>query len=312
MKILVLGAGAIGGYYGARLAQAGADVSFLVRPARLEVLRREGLQVRSSLGDVAIQPQLVTAETVRPSYDVVLLTCKGYDLPSAMDAIASAVQAGACVVPFINGLGAYEKLDQRFGKKRVLGGVAYVATALAGAATQHFGPNDRVLIGARSPEQASVAAAVHELFAKTPGMRALSEDIEQDLWEKWVMITAGSAITSLMRGAVAHVLRADGGRQFVESVLAEVDAVATATKRSLRQPFRDLVARVLLDPQSPWAASMAREIDQKVPRIEVEDIVGDFVRLAERNGIAVPLLRTAYCHLQVYEMRAAPAAASAA
>lgn len=312
MQILVLGAGAVGGYYGARLAQAGADVSFLVRPGRLEVLRRAGLQVRSALGDVAIQPKLVTAETVRPSYDLVLLTCKGHDLPSAMDAIASTVQEGACVLPFMNGLAAYDKLDERFGRQRVLGGVAYVATALAGEAIQHFGPNDRVLIGARSPEHASAAAAVHDLFAKTPGMRTLSEDIEQDLWEKWVMITAGSAITSLMRGAIAQVLRADGGRQFVESVIAEVEAVAAATKRPLRPACRDLIARLLLDPQSGWAASMAREIDQKAPRIEVEDIVGDFVRLAERHGVAVPMLRAAYCHLQVYELRAAPAPANPA
>ena len=95
------------------------------------------------------------------------------------------------------------------------------------------------------------------LFAKTPGVRVLSDGIEQELWEKWVMIAAGSAITSLMRGAIAQVLRADGGRQFVESVIAEVEAVAAATKRPLRQAFRDLIAWLLLDPQSPWAASMA-------------------------------------------------------
>ena len=130
MKTLVLGAGAIGGYYGARLMEAGADVSFLVRPKRAAHLAAKGLVVRSDLGSVNRPVKTVESARASDRYELVLMACKGYDLPAAMDAIAPAAEHGAAVLPLLNGLSAYDRLDARFGRDNVLGGVAYIATML--------------------------------------------------------------------------------------------------------------------------------------------------------------------------------------
>jgi 2-dehydropantoate 2-reductase len=130
MKILILGAGAIGGYYGARLIQAGADVTFAVRPRRFDALSRKGLEVRSQLGDFAAPVHTILATEIHGHYDIVVLACKGYDLDEAIDNILPAVGPDSAVLPFLNGLGAYARLDARFGREKVLGGVAYIATEL--------------------------------------------------------------------------------------------------------------------------------------------------------------------------------------
>ncbi len=122
VKILILGAGGIGGYFGGRLAASGADVTFLVRPGRREQLQRDGLRVQSALGDLQIPVTTVLAADVRPVFDLVLLTCKAYDLDSAMDAIAPAMHGPAAVVPLLNGIAHVARLDERFGRARVVGG----------------------------------------------------------------------------------------------------------------------------------------------------------------------------------------------
>src|SRR3954468_11251658 len=126
MKILVLGAGGVGGYFGGRLVEAGADVTFLVRPKRAELMRREGLRIKSKAGDFKQAVQLVTQDELKPGYDLVILTAKAYDLGSAIDAIAPAVKEGTMVLPWLNGMSHLEALDRRFGAEHVLGGVAYI------------------------------------------------------------------------------------------------------------------------------------------------------------------------------------------
>src|SRR5436190_11882968 len=130
MKILVLGAGGIGGYYGGRLAQGGADVTFLVRPKRREQLARDGLVVESVLGNFRMPAKAIEARDARPEYGYILFTCKAYDLDSAMDAIAPAVGAEAVVVPMLNGIAHLERGDARFGRERVMGGTAHINVML--------------------------------------------------------------------------------------------------------------------------------------------------------------------------------------
>jgi 2-dehydropantoate 2-reductase len=302
MKVIVLGAGAIGGYYGARLMEAGADVVFLVRPQRAAHLAAHGLVVRSDLGSV--RQQVRTAESARSpeKYDVVLLACKSYDLESAMDAIAPAVDKGAAVLPLLNGLAVYDRLDARFGKDLVLGGVAYIATMLEKSGEiVHYASNDRLIVGARTEATRDSARQLHALFAKGPGVRGLSERIEQELWSKWVMLAAGAAMTSLMRGSVGEIMRTADGRSLMLQAMAECRAVASASGHGLGDDTVQQMEGRLLDRDSDWAASMMRDIAQGAPRLEAEDIVGDMLRRAAGLGQNAPLLRAAYCHLQVYE-----------
>ena len=129
-KILVLGAGGVGGYFGGRLAQSGAHVTFLVRPARREQLQRDGLRIVSPLGDLTLPVRTVVADELSAGYDLVILTCKAYDLDSSMDAIAPAVQGSCTVLPLLNGLVHLERLDERFGRAQVLGGSCAIDVTL--------------------------------------------------------------------------------------------------------------------------------------------------------------------------------------
>jgi len=317
MKILVLGAGAMGGYYGGRLMQAGADVTFLVRPRRAEILARDGLVVRSELGDIRTPVKTVQAAGVRPGYDLVLLACKTYDLDSAMQALDPALDGGggdggkaAVILPLVNGLRAYETLDARYGRARVLGGVSYIATTLDASGTViHQGPGDRLVVGARAEAAQPLARAFHELAAATPGTRELSADVDQALWNKWVMIASGALMTCLMRGTVGEIVRTDDGRALMRQAMDECAAVARLSGHALPEPVGKAMHERLLDAGSAWAASMMRDIAQGAPRLEARDIVGDMADRAVRLGHAVPLVRTAYAHLQVYEAQQARRAA---
>ncbi len=305
MKILVLGAGAIGGYYGARLIEGGADVTFLVRPKRAAQLAARGLVVRSEVAPFASPVSTVAAvdAAVDPSarYEVVLLTCKTYDLDGAIDAIAPAVEAGAVVLPLLNGLAVYDVLDRRFGKDRVMGGVAYIATMLApdGDIAQ-FGAVDQFVVGARTDGQRALAARVHGAMAGSAGGRTLSDAIEQELWNKWVTVSTAAAMTCLMRGLVSEILAAEDGARLMKGAIAESLAVAAAAGFPLSEATVEQLEGRLLDRRLAWAASMMRDIGQGAPRIEV-DIVGDLLRRADGFGQDAPLFCAAYVHLQVYE-----------
>lgn len=306
MKILVVGAGAIGGYYGARLLQAGADVTFLVRPGRAAALAADGLRVRSPLGDFDGPVVTVARDGLAADYDLVLLSCKAFDLEAALEDIGPAMQGRAAVLPFLNGLAVYDRLDARFGRDRVLGGAAYVAVILdPQGVVCHLSDADVVIVGARSDAAAAAAAATarafHGLIARSPGERTLSTDMEQALWNKWVMLATGALMTCLMRGTVGAILATRDGEALMKQALAECLAVAAAEGMRLPAPDVQRLQARLLDRQSGWAASMMRDIAQGAGRIEAQAIVGDMCARAQRHGVDAVLLRTAYCHLQVYE-----------
>lgn len=306
MKILVLGAGAIGGYYGARLIEAKADVTFLVRPKRAQALQSDGLVVRSELGNYNGKVHAIQAQQAEPRYDLVLLACKAYDLDTAMDAIAPAVGPNTGILPFLNGLCAYDRLDARFGKDRVLGGIAYVATMLEPTgAIRHMGSNDVVVTGARTPALQALAQDFHALISASPGVRTASPDITQGLWDKWIMLASGALMNCLMRGTIADIMATRYGRTLMTRAMAECRAVAAAAGHDLAPATVARMEERLLDEKSAWAASMMRDLSQGVARLEADDIVGDMAARALAAGLDAPLTQAAYCHLQVYQRQKA-------
>lgn len=302
MKILVLGAGATGGYYGGRMLHHGADVTFLVRPRRAAQLAERGLVIRSESWPSHAKVKTVSEVKSSEPFDLVLLTCKSYDLDSAMESIAPAVESRAAVLPLMNGLSAYEKLDQRFGRDRVLGGVAYVAVSLDkdGNISQQS-QTDTLLIGSRTAARRGTAAELSALLPNASGTETLSASIELALWAKWVMLAAGAAATCLMRGNIGEILRQEHGRTIVLKAIAECRAVAAASGFDLSSQAVASIEARLLDSGSNWAASMMRDIAQGEPRIEAYAIVGDMLRRAAGFRQESDLLRAACCHLQVYE-----------
>lgn len=304
MKILVLGAGAIGGYYGARLIEVGADVTFLVREKRAEALRKNGLAVRSELGDFRDAVRTTSKEELKPDHDVVLLACKAHDLDTALAHLEPGIGANTLVLPLLNGLWSYDRLDERIGRDRVLGGVAYIATMLErDGEIVHYGKNDRLFIGARDDSQQEIVDALHTAIAKTLGVREQSANIEQVIWNKWVMISAASLMTCLMRGTVRDILATDDGFALMERAMTECLSVARLSGHPLPDTAVEAVKQRLFDRSAAWAASMMRDIGQGQARLEAYDIVGDMLRRGEKLGVDMILARTAYCHLQVYGLQ---------
>ena len=305
MKILILGAGGIGGYFGGRLAEAGVDTTFLVRPRRREQLQRDGLVVESPLGGIRMPVRTVLAEELRERFDAVLFTCKAYDLDSAMDAIAPAVEGGATVVPMLNGISHFERLDARFGRERVMGGTCQInATLRRDGTVVHGDPLQKMIFGERDRSKSERAQAFAAAVAGSKIDGQLSEDIEQDLWEKVVFLSALAATTCLFRGNVREIMAAPGGREAMERVLAANIAIAKAEDHAPRDVAMERARARLTDPEGLWSASMLRDLEGG-GQVEADHIVGWMLAKARHHGIDDTLLSLAYTHLKTYEARRA-------
>ena len=305
MRILVLGAGAVGGYFGGRLAEAGRDVTFLVRPARAALLAEHGLRVASLLGDFKVKPQLATAERLDGPYDLVLLTAKHYDLDQAVAAIRPAVGPDTVVLPMLNGLVHLDRLSEAFGAGAVLGGVAFVGASLQpDGSIRHHNRLSGIVFGERPGGVSDRAKAIAAEFESTPVAAPPSEKIMLDMWEKFVMITAMAGMNCLMRGTVGEITATEDGPALMLQLLSEAQAVAEAAGYSPRPAHREQVAKMVTEKGSPNNASMHHDLAQG-SRTEGEYIIGDMRRRAAALGVETPLLRAAYTHLTVYENRRA-------
>jgi 2-dehydropantoate 2-reductase len=303
MKILVLGAGGIGGYYGGRLAQAGADVTFLVRPKRAGQIAREGLVVQSPLGDITMPARTVLAESLVPGYDVVLFTCKAYDLDSAMDAIAPAMRGGTVLVPLLNGLAHYDPLDARFGAANVMGGTAHINVTLKPDGTiVHGDVLQNMLFGERDRTKSPRALALDEIVKKAKIGAGLSDDIVQDLWEKVVFLSALAATTCLFRGNVREIVGAPGGKEAMQRAIDANIAIATAEGHPPRPQAIGRFVERLTDPEGLWSASMLRDLEAG-GQVEADHIVGWMLERARKHRLDDTILSIAYTHLKAYERR---------
>jgi 2-dehydropantoate 2-reductase len=302
MKILVVGAGAIGGYFGGRLLQAGRDVTFLVRPRRAAALEKHGLSIRSRFGDFhAPTPPLVTEERLAERFDLVLLSCKAYDLEGAMTSFARAVGPDTAILPTLNGMRHLDVLADRFGAQRVLGGQCVISATLDGEGgvvhlndlhSMTFGELD----GSRSPRIEAVASAL-----TGAGFDArLSEQIRQDMWEKWLFIAAAAGVTCLMRSTIGDIVAA-GATDLATRLFDECAAIATTQGFPPRQALRERAMAALTAAGSPLAASMLRDIEGGMP-VEGEQILGDLLRRGA-DADDRSLLRIAWLHVKAYEAR---------
>lgn len=309
MRLLVLGAGAIGGYFGGRLVESGADVTFLVRPKRREQLRRDGLRVESALGNLRLKARTIDTAELQPGYDFVLFTCKAYDLDSALDAIAPAMgHPGECaVLPLLNGLSHLERLDKRFGARNVMGGTCQInATVRKDGVIAHMDALQRLVFGERDGTKSPRAQALGEVFAKTKFDWLLSDDIVQELWEKLTFLSALAATTCLFRGNVREIIAASGGREAMERALDANIAIATAEGHPPRAQAIEFARKRLTDPAGTWSASMLRDLEGG-GAVEADPIVGWMLDKARRHAIDDTVLALAYAHLKTYEARRAAA-----
>lgn len=302
MRILILGAGAIGGYYGGRIQQGGGDVTFLVRAGRAAQLA-DGLRIESPEGDATLAVKTLQAGEVADPFDVILLANKAYGLDGALAAIAPHVRAGTVILPLLNGYAHMAAIEARFPEATVWGGVAQIpATLRADGVVQHLGQFQALIVGTRAGQAATqpMAEAILAQAAAGGVSTTLSEDIEQALWDKWIMLATLAAATCLMRGSVGEILETDHGETLLSDLLAETRAVAGAEGHPPSEAYSERIGKMVVKRGSPLTASMMRDMAAGGPT-EAAHILGDMIARAGRHGIGVPCLATAYAHLQVYE-----------
>jgi 2-dehydropantoate 2-reductase len=301
MRLLVVGAGSTGGYFGGRLAQAGRDVTFLVRPGRAAQLRDGGLRIVSPHGDATLHPKLVTADAIAGPFDAVLLTVKGFQLDAALDDIAPAIGPETMIVPVLNGMRHMDVIARRFSPHNLVGGVLKVMTVLDddGRIVQ-LAPFQSLTYGELD---GSVTPRIEALDAFVRGAdigASMSTEIGREMWEKWIMLAALGAITCLMRGTVGEIEACPGGAAFTLQLLDEVVAIVRAVGVPPSEAFLVSAREQLTARGSSFASSMFRDVQRGRP-IEVENIIGDLLRRGAKAGIATPLLSTACLHLLVYK-----------
>jgi 2-dehydropantoate 2-reductase len=306
MRFLIVGAGALGGYYGGMLLKGGADVTFLVRPRRAAQLVARGLIVKRAAGEFHTPVKTVLAGVIEGCYDIVLLACKAYDLDAAIEDFAPALGTTGAILPVLNGINHIAVLSDRFGAVRVLGGVTSFSVERS--------PEGDISVAGQSTEQTSFGELTGECTSRCEAIRAVlaaggtpstvSDHILAEMWAKFSGFAAAAAIAVLTRARAGEVAAAPAGRDFVAAALDECARIATGEGYPPPVTAIDRYRRIYSQIGSRAAPSMLYDIENGRPT-EGDHVVGDLVRRADRLGVEVPILRAALCSLQIYEARRA-------
>jgi 2-dehydropantoate 2-reductase len=303
-KILVLGAGGTGGYFGGRLAESGADVTFLVREGRRKILSEQGLRIESPFGDAQVAVKTVLAPEVAPVYEAVILTCKAYDLDAAIATIAPAVAPNGYVLPFLNGIAHIDVLNETFGRHRVLGGTAKIqATIVPDGAIRQFNDWRTLTFGEQSGEMTERVRTLAALFEAAKGVEVFAvADIVQRMWDKLVHLSTAAAMTCLMRANVGEILRTPYGRELFLDQLRCGAAIAAANGHAPSASFMTSWEETFSQQDSQYSTSMLRDIERG-GQTEVEHILGFMLDKAVKARIPCNTLLLAYTNVKAYEQR---------
>jgi 2-dehydropantoate 2-reductase len=304
MKLMFVGAGAVGGYFGGRLVQSGHDVSFLVRANRAGQIGRDGLRISSPLGDYRTTPRYHLLDGIDPDTDVTILSCKAYDLSRTVDELAARLPARSSVLPLLNGLEHYQLLDAVFGAGRILGGLCHIgATLTDDGEIAHGNTLQFFAYGPRSDSQRQVCSALDADIGHTSFSPKLSPNIMWDAWEKYAMLAAYAGVTCLMNASIGEINALPSGLDILLEAFDETSRVAALSGYALRPGFREETIATFADVRSQGTSSMLRDM-RAGRRVEADHVLGDMVRRAAAVSVQVPILRAAYAAVKRYEFAA--------
>jgi 2-dehydropantoate 2-reductase len=300
MRTLIIGAGAVGGYFGARLTAAGRDVTFLVRASRAEKLRRDGLHVTSLEDSFTVQPKLLLAGEITAPFELILVSTKAYSLAAAMEDFAPAVGPQTTILPMLNGMAHLDLLMARFGEGRVIGGsTRIVADVDAEGVIHSLEALHDIRFGERDKSVTPRVQAIEAHLSNAGFDAILSPDILAFMWQKWTFLAALGAITCLLRGSIGQVVEAPGGPDLIRAILAETVAISAANGYPTPASFLENTTSRLLKPGSTLTASMYRDLMRGAP-VEADHILGDMIARGHAHGVDSPYLRAAYAQLSIY------------
>ena len=299
MKILVLGAGAVGGYFGGRMAEKGMDVTFLVREKKKQQLRQNGLVIKSPKGDFSIQPNLITMNKVESIFDIILFTNKAYDLDEILQ-LTFPVKDGAIVIPLLNGYSHMEKLRNKFPKARVFGGIAHIFSTLSKEGEiHHFNDIHSLTFGHLSNTDETDGRKFFYACSSANFTLKYSDNINVDLWHKWILIATVAGATTLFNATIGEIASTEHGRSFVKKLHDECISIAKSEKITVNAEELGRQSHFLADKQSTWNSSMRRDMLNN-SKIECEHIFLELIKIADKNNVLCPSLKTVMINGEIY------------
>jgi 2-dehydropantoate 2-reductase len=306
MRVLVLGAGATGGYFGGRLIEAGVakEVAFLVRPGRKAQLERDGLVIESPAGDFRRHPvSVLLPGEAGPGWDVILLACKAYDLDDAIAALRSAVGEGTAVLPLLNGIEHLDRLEAAFGRGHVLGGLTKVVILLTkDGVVRQIAPPQFLEFGELDGRLSARVLAIHAAFAGTAVQAEAVPDVLRRMWEKLVIFGTFATATVLMRANLGEVVAGPGGGAWLEKLLRRNAEIAAAHGHPVRDEVLEGQFLPFLRSTPQGTSSMSRDVEAG-RQIEADHVLRFLLEAARRAGVPDELHEAAYIHAKAYEAR---------
>lgn len=301
MRILVVGAGAIGGYFGGRLLEKGEDVTFLVREKRFKQLSENGLVINSLHGNIKLEPKLIMSREKTAPFDVILLSTKAYHLEGAIDSIRPYIGKDTMILPLLNGIAHIDYLVKEFGEKHVLGGLCFIESTLdENGHVIQTSPNHDLVFGERNGEMTERIQALQKVFAGTKAQFQFSEDILREMWEKYLFISTFSGITTIMRAPIGPIRETPTGKQVIKAIAEEVLSIMKAIDAPIDSNINHTTLAKIDRMNKEMKSSMQRDMEKGLPT-EANHIFQYLLDHAVKNTIPTPNLQLIYTNLIVYK-----------
>ena len=300
MKIAAIGTGGVGGYFGARLHQAGEDVAFLARGKHLAAIRENGLTLKSPHGSANLKVKVYERPGEIGPVDVVMFAVKLWDTEAAAESIRPLLAGGGVVIPFQNGVESIERLNKILGPAPVMGGSAYIASRIASPGViEHIGQMSRLQFGPVLPEQRPAAERFLAACKKAGINAEISDDIVRSNWEKFVFLVAVSSATAVSRSPLG-VVRADPDlRRLFEQAMRETWTLGRARGIKLADDFVESHMKFMETLPAEMKASMAHDLDAG-GKLEAPWLCGAVARMAREAGLQAPVNETVFAALKPY------------
>ncbi len=304
MKFLILGAGGIGGYFGAKLSEAGEDIWFIARGKHLDAMKLRGLVVRSAKESFIVHPQKISGTVADAGkVDVILFCVKSYDTEKAAHQLAPSITENTVIISLQNGIENEELIQRILPTAKVHAGVAYIYSTITapGEITRNEGPA-KIVFGPLDNQPTKRDRSILERFEHAGLSAELSSNIRQELWKKFIFITGVSGITALTRLSLGEMLANPETRELVRSAMEETRAVAIAQNIQLDANLIDTFFETLGKFKNDTRSSLYFDLVNEKP-MELEALAGTVVRLGERFSIPTPIQNTIYASLLPYHRR---------
>ena len=300
MKVLILGVGGLGGFFGAHLQKTNCDVTFLVTDKTKKLVSETGIKILSDFGNFKINPILITKKSLKINYDVIIISCKAYHLDEAI-ADLKPTQKNAIIIPLLNGQAHISKLEKAFKRENVFGGVAHVSSnTTSPGEIKHVGKIKRLTFGSRYEANKNIANEFYQLCRKADFQTMLSDNIDQDIWEKWIFIATIAGSTTLFQTSIDNISKKPNGKIFIQNLWNECINISKENGYELRAEAKSLHEDLLFKSDVPFKASKLVDMEKKL-MTEHEHIFFEFIKLGKKKKLNTSLLETCHLNMSIYE-----------